>query len=306
MEKKQNRRKLLKKLKNRYRLLIINETNFQEKTSLSLTPFNVLLISSAGLMLFSLISWGIYALFPGVKDYAPGYGQNFDGKMKNEVLKKISTLENELVMASKRENAMKQIINGEEVTAYDIPYKADKSRDVELNINDTKAEGDRVKNAANIIEKAKEKEAKQNENNRPMVNAGSSEDYESQDLLGNEFIFFTPLNGNIGEAFNNRTHPAIDIMPNTDESVKAAMDGTVIFSGWTPDFGYIVSLQHQNNWLSVYKFNAAVYKEIGSFVKAGETIGITGYIDKDNPKKRLRFELWHNGIAVNPLNYIVF
>jgi septal ring factor EnvC (AmiA/AmiB activator) len=84
------------------------------------------------------------------------------------------------------------------------------------------------------------------------------------------------------------------------------MDGTVIFSGWTPEYGFIVSLQHQNNWLSIYKFNAAVYKELGAFVKAGETIGITGYTDKDNPKKRLRFELWHNGIAVNPSNYILF
>jgi murein DD-endopeptidase MepM/ murein hydrolase activator NlpD len=305
MEKKQNRRKLLKKLKNSYRLLIINETNFQEKTSLSLTPFNVLLMGSAGLLLFSLLSWGIYALFPSVKDYAPGYGQTFDGKMKNEVLKKISTLENELQMANKRETAMKQIISGEEVTAYDIPYKVDKSRDVELDINDTKAEGERVKNADSKIERAKEKDVKPNDN-RPMVNAGISEDYESQDLLGNEFIFFTPLSGSISETFNNRTHPAVDIMPNTDESVKAAMDGTVIFSGWTPDFGYIISVQHQNNWLSIYKFNAAVYKEPGSFVKAGETIGITGYTDKNNPKKRLRFELWHNGIAVNPVNYVVF
>jgi murein DD-endopeptidase MepM/ murein hydrolase activator NlpD len=309
MEKKQNRRKLLKKLKNRYRLLIINETNFQEKTSISLTPFNVLLIGSAGLMLFSLISWGIYALFPGVKDYAPGSGQTFDGKMKNEVLRKIRSLEKELVVSGKRENAMKQIISGEEVTAYDIPYKVDKSRNVELNINDTKAEGDRVKNADNIIEKAKEKEKESRpaeNNNRPMVNAGSSENYETQDFLGNEFIFFTPLNGQIGETFNNRTHPAIDIMPNTDESVKAAMDGTVIFSGWSPDYGYIITLQHLNNWLSIYKFNAAIYKEAGTFVKAGETIGITGYTDRLNPKKRLRFELWHNGIAVNPLNYIVF
>jgi murein DD-endopeptidase MepM/ murein hydrolase activator NlpD len=306
MERKQNRRKLLKKLKNRYRLLIINETNLQEKTSLSLTPSNVLLIGSAGLLLFSLISWGIYTLFPGVKDYAPGYGQTFDGKMKNEVLKKISTLENELLMAKKRELAMKQIISGEEVTAYDIPFKADKSRDVELTINDTKAEGERVKDANAKIERAKANDAKSVADGKTIVNNGSADDGEEQDLLGSEFLFFTPIKGNVSEGFNNRSHPSLDITPNTDESVKATMDGTVIFSGWTPEYGFIVSLQHQNNWLSIYKFNAAVYKELGAFVKAGETIGITGYTDKDNPKKRLRFELWHNGIAVNPSNYILF
>ncbi len=287
MERKQNRRKLLKKLKNRYRLLIINETNLQEKTSLSLTPSNVLLIGSAGLLLFSLISWGIYTLFPGVKDYAPGYGQTFDGKMKNEVLRKINRLENELSMAQKRETAMKQIINGEDVTAYDIPYKAEKSRGNELTQNEAKAE------------------QPEKTDNRPMVNAGSAE-IEGQDLMGSEYLFFTPIKGNVSAGFDNRTHPSLDIAPNTDESVKATMDGTVIFSGWTPEFGYIIQLQHQNNWLSIYKYNAAVYKELGSYVKAGETIGITGYTDKENPKKQLRFELWHNGIAVNPLNYIVF
>ena len=302
MDKKQNRRKLLKKLSNRYRLLIINETNLQEKTSLSLTPFNVLLIGSAGLLLFSLISWGIFALFPGVKDYAPGYSQTFDGKMKNEVLKKISKLENELGMAQKREMAMKQIISGEEVTAYDIPYKVDKSRDVELTINETKADGERVKNANDQIEQAKAKETAEN---RPISNIGISDLGSEQDLLGNEFLFFTPLKGNIGGGFNAR-HPYVDIIPAIDETVKATMDGTVVFSSWTPEYGFTISVLHQNNWMSVYKFNAAVYKEPGAFVRSGETIGITGYTDKANPKKQLRFELWHNGIAVDPLNYIVF
>ena len=291
MERKQNRRKLLKKLKNRYRLLIINETNLQEKTSLSLTPSNVLLIGSAGLLIFSLISWGIYTLFTGVKDYAPGYSQTFDGKMKNEVLRKISTLESELEMSKKREIAMKQIISGEDVTAYDIPYKADKGRDKEIAVNENKAES--------------EVKPKESRSTAPIASTGSVGIDESDDL-DNDFLFFTPLKGSVSNAFNNRTHPSIDIVPVIDETVKATMDGTVIFSGWTPEYGYIISVQHQNNWLSIYKYNAAVYKELGSYVKAGETIGVIGYVDKDNPKKQLRFELWHNGVAVNPLNYIVF
>ena len=295
MERKQNRRKILKKLSNRYRLLIINETNFQEKTSLSLTPFNVLLISSAGLLLFSLISWGIYTLFPGVKDYAPGYGQTFDGKMKNEVLKKISKLENELEMAQKRELAMKQIINGEDVTAYEIPFSAGKAAEPGIVSKDPKTEKRQTPMQA-------EKPAAEP---RSSGNAIIPEDYPSEDLLGNEFLFFTPLSGEIGSAFN-AVKPFVDIIPQLDETVKATMDGTVIFSGWTPEYGFIISVQHQNNWMSVYKFNAAVYKEPGTFVKAGETIGITGYTDKANQSKKLRFELWHNGLAMDPVNYIVF
>ncbi len=298
MDRKQNRRKILTKLSNRYRLLIINETNLQEKTSLSLTPFNVLLISSAGLLLFSLISWGIYTLFPGVKDYAPGYGQTFDGKMKNEVLKKISTLENELVMAQKRELAMKQIINGEEVTAYEIPFTADKSK--ETAGNETSIQ--KPSTQAAVPAPSSQNEIEEHRGNAAPMPV---ETYADQDVLGSEFLFFTPVKGDISSVFNAR-HPSVDILPHLDESVKATMDGTVVFAGWTPEFGFIISVQHQNNWMSVYKFNAAVYKETGSFVKAGETIGITGYTDKQNTTKRLRFELWHNGIAVDPQNYIVF
>ena len=302
MEKKQEKRKLLLKLKNKYRLLIINETNFQEKTSLSLSPGNVLLVVSAGLLLFSLISWGVYTLFPTVKDYAPGYAQNFDGKMKNDVLNKLNKLENKLSIAEKRELAMKQIINGEDVTAYDLPYKADKSRTVELEINETKAEGDRVQNATSIIESAKQKEEKQ----RPMVNTGVADFSPEQDLLGSEFLFFTPVNGTVASTFNSAKAPFIEIVTEGEESVKAAMDGTVVFNGWTPEYGYIISIQHQNNWLSTYKQNGVLYKEIGAFVKAGETISIVGDAGNKSKLKGLKFELWHNGVAVNPLNYISF
>lgn len=301
MERKQNRRKILKKLSNRYRLLIINETNLQEKTSISLTPFNVLLIGSTGLLLFSLISWGIFTLFPGFRDYAPGSGQTFDGRMKNEILRKISRLENELEMSSKRELAMKQIINGEEITAYDIPYKADKSRKVELTINETKADGSRVPDAERRIGRAKSEESMDSRVQPQLMDLTENE----QDQFGSDFLFFSPVRGKIGSAFSTRT-PWIDLLPQLDETVKAAMDGTVIFSGWTLEFGYVVSVQHRNNWISVYKFNSTLYKEPGSMVKAGETLGIAGYTDRENPETKLRFELWHNGIAVDPVNYVLF
>jgi murein DD-endopeptidase MepM/ murein hydrolase activator NlpD len=286
MEKKQNRRKLLKQLSNSYRLLIINEHNLQEKTSISLTPFNFLLIGSAGLLLFSLLSWGIYTLFPDVKDYAPGSGQTFDGRMKNDVLKKISTLENELEMAQKREQAMKQLISGDDITAYNIPYKADAAKQESYPSN-PETLGDQSA-----------------PDSRPMNNIGSSE-REEQDVLGSDFLFFTPMTGKVDKAYSAQ-HPFVNITPQLDETIKATMDGTVVLNTWTPEFGYVIQVQHANNWVSVYKYNAAAYKTPGTFVKSGEIIGVTGYTDKSNPVKNLRFELWHNGIAVNPLNYIVF
>ncbi|MDP2175975.1 MAG: peptidoglycan DD-metalloendopeptidase family protein [Bacteroidota bacterium] len=303
MEEKQIKRKILKRLKNRYRLFVINEVNFQEKASISLTPFNVLLIASAGLLLFSLISWGIFTLFPGVKNYSPGYSEGFDGKMKNEVFNKLSKLESELYINQKRELALKQIINGNEITAFDIPYKSEKSRKVELAINETKADGSRVQDADQKIKKAQKEESKEN------IQKPSNENIEFEQMTEiptRNYLFFSPVKGQITKDFNARTSTTIEIMPNSDESVKAVMDGTIVFKGWTPQFGYVTSIQHSNNWLSTYKFNISLFKEVGDFVSSGETIGMIGYILQKGETKKLGFELWKNGIAVNPKNFIVF
>lgn len=303
MVEKQNKRKLLKRLKSRYRLFIINETNFQEKTSVSLTPFNVLLILSVGLVAFFIFSWGVFSLFPNVGKYSPGFSQGIDGKTKNEVLKKISMLESNMEINKKRELALKQIINGEEITAFDIPYTVDKSRSVELNINDTKADGSRVQNANEKIEKAKKEDVVAN--SKPSQAAMIDFETSSNDQSAN-YLFFTPVKGNIIHSFDARLAPFVEIRPNIDESVKAVADGTVIFKGWTPDFGNVISIQHSNNWISVYKFNLTVFKDIGSIIKSGETIGVIGYRENPNDSKKLRFELWKNGISVDPQNFINF
>lgn len=305
MEKKQERRKLLKKLKNKYRLLIINETNFQEKTSISLTLGNTILIVSTGLLLFSVISWGIFTLFPTVKDYAPGYSQTFDGMMKNNMLNKMNILEKKVLIAEKRELALKQIFSGKDVTAYDIPFKAEKSRAVELEINETKAEGDRVNNAKDIISNARKDEVKEQKPNVVNKVVLTSIELEA-DVLNSDFLFFSPIKGTIISNFNSRKQASVKVAAQGDNAIKAAMEGTVILSTWTPDNGYIISIQHSNNWVSTYKNNAANYKKLGALVKAGETIALVGNSSKDANKNALEFELWHNGVAVNPLNYITF
>ena len=58
--------------------------------------------------------------------------------------------------------------------------------------------------------------------------------------------------------------------------VKATADGTVIFSGWTTETGYVIILKHSNNYISVYKHNGNLLKEQGDFVKSGEVIATVG------------------------------
>ena len=88
--------------------------------------------------------------------------------------------------------------------------------------------------------------------------------------------------------------------------VKAAADGTVIFSEWTTETGYVIILKHANNFISVYKHNGTLLKQQGDLVQSGEAIASIGSSGELTTGPHLHFELWSDGYAVNPANYIDF
>ena len=121
------------------------------------------------------------------------------------------------------------------------------------------------------------------------------------------FNFFTPLQGVITSPFNlMESHFGIDIVTSHNEAVKATLDGTVVFSGWTLETGYIISIQHERNFVSVYKHNSVLLKREGDHVLAGEPIAISGQSGELTTGPHLHFELWENGNPVNPEEYILF
>lgn len=79
MEKK--KKKLIHKLKNRYRIVLINDTTFEEKFSLSLTPMNVFVGFSSFLVFFTIII-SFMIVFTPLREYIPGYS---DPDMKQDL-----------------------------------------------------------------------------------------------------------------------------------------------------------------------------------------------------------------------------
>ncbi len=121
------------------------------------------------------------------------------------------------------------------------------------------------------------------------------------------FNFFIPLKGIITNEFDLvKQHYAIDIVSKQNEAVKATLDGTVVFSGWTLETGYVISIQHKGKFISTYKHNSVLLKQQGNLVKAGEPIAIVGESGELTTGPHLHFELWYNGTPVNPEDYIAF
>ncbi len=81
--------------------------------------------------------------------------------------------------------------------------------------------------------------------------------------------FFKPLSGLISKRYKpNEKHFGIDIVAVEGSPVKSALDGTVIFSGFVISYGYTVIIQHENEFISVYKHNKEILKSVGSIVKS--------------------------------------
>lgn len=122
-----------------------------------------------------------------------------------------------------------------------------------------------------------------------------------------EVFFFSPIAGIVSGPFDlSKDHFGIDIVAKTDEPVKSIADGSVIIADWTQDSGYVITIQHRNNLISVYKHNAALLKKVGNFVSAGEIIAIIGNTGDLTTGPHLHFEIWYNGGPVNPEDFVSF
>ena len=120
-------------------------------------------------------------------------------------------------------------------------------------------------------------------------------------------IFYRPTRGMISSPFNAETkHFGTDIAANPGESVLATLDGTVILSTYTAETGYLIEIQHNQDFVSVYKHCGSLLRREGDAVKGGEAIALVGNTGELSTGPHLHFELWHKGRAVNPELYIVF
>jgi murein DD-endopeptidase MepM/ murein hydrolase activator NlpD len=117
--------------------------------------------------------------------------------------------------------------------------------------------------------------------------------------------FFTPLKGVISQGYDP-VHPYIDITAPAGSVVKATLDGTVIYAGWSQDSGNTIQLQHSDDIVSIYKHNEKLLKKVGEKVKAGTSIALVGNTGDNTTGTHLHFELWHKGETVDPTMYIKF
>jgi murein DD-endopeptidase MepM/ murein hydrolase activator NlpD len=120
--------------------------------------------------------------------------------------------------------------------------------------------------------------------------------------------FFPPVKGIVSARYDVRTkHFGTDIVTKPKALVSAVLDGTIIFTGWTMETGFVIEVQHPNNIVTVYKHNASLLKETGDLVRAGDAISIVGDSgERYTSGPHLHFEIWYKGSPLDPEKHILF
>ena len=89
-----------------------------------------------------------------------------------------------------------------------------------------------------------------------------------------------------------------------EEFVYGTENGMVVQSDWTWNFGHVVVIQHQEGYLSVYKHLTSTKKKQGDYISRGDVIGTSGDAGLISTGPHLHFELWKDGLPLNPQTII--
>lgn len=285
-------RKWYSKLRDKYRLVIMNNETYEERLSFRLSRLNVFLLTVTVSIILITLTIFIIAFTP-IREYIPGYlDVNIPGKLYR-LEQRADSLERSLRARDLYLRNIRNIIEGREIVDSIVP------------VRDAGIDYDSI-----TIESSPEDSMLRAEYDaRTKYNLFF---YESEDLYDgalqiSDIVFFIPVEGIIINKFNlAEKHYGVDIAASTESMIKSVQDGTIIFSDWTSETGHTIAIQHSGNFISLYKHNSTLLKSTGSFVKAGEPIAVSGDSGELTSGPHLHFELWHNGTPVDPEEYMTF
>ncbi|MEN8192389.1 MAG: M23 family metallopeptidase [Bacteroidota bacterium] len=121
-----------------------------------------------------------------------------------------------------------------------------------------------------------------------------------------KIYFIKPIDGIIGKKFApDKGHIGMDFSVEEGTPVIAAASGMVIFANYTTNNGFVLIIQHQNNFLSYYKHCSALLKNTRDYVIQGETIALSGNTGTNTTGAHLHFEIWKNSSPVDPEKFLI-
>lgn len=287
MPKLHKQRTFWKKVRSKYKLSFFNENSLEEVWTFRLSRLGAFM---GLLLLLFMVFAAVVFLFAAtpLKTLLPGY-------LKTEARAKIvdnalllDSLERKIDLQEKYVNSLRVILSGE------ISFDS-------ISVTDSLP-----------VFPQRDSLLEQSRTSLDFIQKFEDEEKYTLTVLSNTlptdgFIFYPPVKGTVTQIFNPAVkHFGVDVSAPKNAAVAAVLDGTVISASYTIETGYVIEIQHSNDFISIYKYNAQLLKTVGEKVIGGEKIALAGNGDGDEKTPLLEFQLWHKGQPLNPLEYITF
>ncbi|MGY8919144.1 MAG: M23 family metallopeptidase [Flavobacteriales bacterium] len=283
--KKEDKKFFLTKLLEKYRLVLLNDSTYEEKISFKISRLNVFTYLLA-LMFFIILTTSAILFFTPIREYIPGYSSVDLQRQANSLSYKTDSLQQIVYLNDQYINSLKKVLTGDLET---IEYNIDSiiSKDL-LDLQ--------------IIEKSKEdsilRQIVENEDKYNLNNIAKNKEY---------YLLISPIKGIVSQNYSvAEKHLAIDISVDIGTPVKSIANGRVLLSEWTTQTGYVLIIDHGSDLVSIYKHNSLLLKAQGEAVKQGEIIAMSGNTGVLTSGPHLHFELWSEGFSIDPTTLIDF
>ena len=215
-----------KNLKGKFKVVIIHPETYEEKGGFNMSKMKFINI----IVIFSLILIALTAsviIFTPLRELIPGYTDVTLGRKIYNLERRTDSLEVALRQKEVYIQNINRIVNEEDFDENIEPTPINISKPIEQN-SKLKTEQDSIF--------------------RAQFEAATKYNLYGSQFLDNESLdmptFFVPINGLVTNHFNsNNKHYGVDVVTKTDAVIKATADGTVIFSDWSVEGGYIIGIQ---------------------------------------------------------------
>ena len=287
------RKKIINWLQSKFHFVIRNDADLKEMFIYKLSNFRFILISFILLLSFFTISF--YLSTTALRYwFDPRFVEQLANQQVINLSQTVDSLINESTNKDNYINNIKSILQGKENIDNTLTIQNNKLMDT-LSIRNLSIES----NSIDSIFRKQFEESNNNYFNENMEN--------NFDEILNVNLFSPVSSGIISSKYDvSKKHYGIDILCNKDEPIKAIADGTVFLSSWTKDSGYIISIYHSNNLVSIYKHNSKLLRNVGDNVSTGDIISIIGNTGELSSGPHLHLELWFNGKSINPSQFVSF
>jgi len=272
MESENKAPKRWKKWLRKYRVVLLDETSFEERFSLVLSRFNVFVVVGTTAVVL-VISTILLIAYTPLREYIPGYASTYLRRSAISLDQETDSLLAQLSYQDAFIRRLQAVMNdelpvdsmgGATPPAGWNPERL-KPSDRELALRQTVAELD--------------------------ANAKGSVDPDKELRM--------PLKGTLlkGQRSSRREF-GIQISGQDGDNVVAMKDGTVLSVEGTPSLGFVVLVQHSGGALGRYGNLAKVSKRPGDYLRQGDVLGALGEAPEgDQPY--LSVQYWLGGESLN-------